>query len=58
MRQRLVELLWHLLKFKQPFHPEVCAKEEAKVRRKSCNDWKQWPRLSTTESFPSDDLGS
>lgn len=34
MRQRLVELLWHLLKFVQPFHPEVFAKEEEKMKRK------------------------
>ena len=26
--------LWHLLKFKQPFNPEVFAKEEAKMKRK------------------------
>jgi hypothetical protein len=30
----LARLLWHLLKFKQPFSPEVFAKEEAKMRRK------------------------
>jgi hypothetical protein len=27
-------VLWHLLKFKQPFNPEVFAKEKAKMRRK------------------------
>jgi hypothetical protein len=27
-------VLWHLLKFKQPFNPEVFAKEEAKMKRK------------------------
>ncbi len=26
--------LWHLLKFKQPFNPEVFAREEQKMKRK------------------------
>lgn len=26
-------MLWHLLQFKQPFNPEVFAKEEAKMKR-------------------------
>ena len=31
---KLVLLLWHMLKFKEAFNPEVFAKEEAKMRRK------------------------
>jgi hypothetical protein len=27
-------VLWHMLKFKEAFNPEVFAKEEAKMRRK------------------------
>lgn len=27
-------LLWHLLKYKEPFNPEVFAQEEAKMKRK------------------------
>ena len=34
MAHKLARILWHLLKFKQPFNPEVFAKEEAKMRRK------------------------
>ena len=34
MAHKLARILWHLLKFKQPFHPEVFAKEEAKMKRK------------------------
>ena len=31
---KLARVLWHLRKFKQPFNPEVFAKEEAKMKRK------------------------
>ncbi len=31
---KLARILWHLLKFKQPFNPEVFAKEEEKMKRK------------------------
>ena len=34
MADKLAHILWHLLKFKQPFNPEVFAKEEAKMHRK------------------------
>ena len=34
MAHKLARILWHLLKFKQPFNPEVFAKEEAKMKRK------------------------
>ena len=34
MAHKLARVLWHLLKYKQPFNPEVFAKEEAKMRRK------------------------
>lgn len=27
-------ILWHLLKYQQPFNPEVFAQEEAKMKRK------------------------
>ena len=30
----LPRVLWHLLKYKEPFNPEVYAKEEAKLKRK------------------------
>jgi transposase len=33
MAHKLARILWHLLKFKQPFHPEVFAKAEAKLKR-------------------------
>ena len=33
-RVQLARILWHLLKFKQPFNPEVFAKEEEKMKRK------------------------
>lgn len=34
MAHKLARVLWHLLKYKQPFNPEVFAKEEAKMKRK------------------------
>jgi transposase len=34
MAHKLARVLWHLLKFKQPFNPEVFAKEEEKMKRK------------------------
>ena len=34
MAHKLARVLWHLLKYKQPFNPEVFAKEEAKLQRK------------------------
>ena len=34
MAHKLARILWHLLKFKAPFNPEVFAKEEAKMKRK------------------------
>jgi transposase len=34
MAHKLARILWHLLKFKQPFNPEVFAKEEARMQRK------------------------
>ena len=33
-RVQLARILWHLLKYQQPFNPEVFAKEEAKMKRK------------------------
>lgn len=33
-RVHLARLLWHLLEYKEPFNPEVHAKEEAKLKRK------------------------
>jgi len=33
MAHKLARVLWHLLKYKQPFNPEVFAKEEAKLKR-------------------------
>ncbi len=34
MAHKLAPVLWHLLKYKEPFNPEVFAKEEAKMKRK------------------------
>jgi hypothetical protein len=34
MAHKLARILWHLLKFQQPFHPEVFAQAEAKLKRK------------------------
>jgi len=34
MAHKLARILWHLLKLKQPFNPEVFAKEEARLKRK------------------------
>ena len=34
MAHKLARILWHLLKYKQPFNPEVFAKAEAKMKRK------------------------
>ena len=34
MAHKLARILWHLLKFKQPFNPEVFAKEEEKMKRR------------------------
>ena len=31
---KLARVLWHLVKFKEPFKPEVFAKEEEKLQRK------------------------
>ena len=33
MAHKLARILWHLLKFEEPFNPEVFAKEEAKMKR-------------------------
>jgi hypothetical protein len=33
MAHKLARILWHLLKYKQPFNPEVFAKEEEKMKR-------------------------
>lgn len=33
MAHKLARVLWHLLKYKQPFNPAVFAKEEAKMKR-------------------------
>ena len=33
-RVHLARVLWHLLKYKEPFNPEVYAKEEGKMKRK------------------------
>ncbi len=33
MAHTLARILWHLLKFKQPFNPEVFAKEESNMQR-------------------------
>jgi hypothetical protein len=30
----MARILWHLLKYEQPFNPEVFAKEEEKMKRK------------------------
>jgi hypothetical protein len=37
MAHKLARILWHLLKYKQPFNPEVFAKEEEKIKRKKLN---------------------
>ncbi len=34
MAHKLARILWHLLKFKEPFNPEVFAREEEKMKRK------------------------
>src|SRR4029077_2929441 len=34
MAHKLARVLWHLLKFKQPFNLEVFAKEEAKSKKR------------------------
>jgi transposase len=34
MAHKLARILWHLLKFKQPFNPQVFAKEEEKMKRR------------------------
>lgn len=34
MAHKLARILWHLLKFKQPFNPEVFAQAEGKMKRK------------------------
>jgi transposase len=34
MAHKLARILWHLLKFKEPFNPDVFAKEEQKMKRK------------------------
>lgn len=34
MAHKLAHILWHLLRFKQPFNPEVFAREEAKMKRR------------------------
>ena len=34
MAHKLARVLWHLLKYKQPFNPEVFAKEQAKMKHK------------------------
>jgi hypothetical protein len=34
MAHKLVRILWHLLKYKEPFKPEVFAKAEEKMKRR------------------------
>jgi hypothetical protein len=34
MAHKLARILWHLRKYKEPFNPEVFAKEEQKMKRR------------------------
>ena len=34
MAHKLARILWHLLKFRVPFNPDIFRKEEEKMRRK------------------------
>ena len=34
MAHKLARVLWHLLKYRQPFNAEVFAKQEAKMKRR------------------------
>ena len=34
MAHKLARILWHMIKYKEAFNPEVFAKEEAKMKRK------------------------
>ena len=34
MAHKLARILWHLIKYKEAFNPEVFAKEEAKMKHK------------------------
>jgi hypothetical protein len=34
MAHKLARVLWHMIRYQEPFHPEVFAKEEAKMKRK------------------------
>jgi len=34
MAHKLARILWHLLKYQEPFNPEVFAQAEAKLKRK------------------------
>ena len=41
-------ILWHLLRFKEPFYPEVFAQEAAKLKRKQLH---RLQALATTLNF-------
>jgi transposase len=48
MAHKLARLLWHLLKFKQPFNPQVFAQAEEKMKRQKLN---RLQTLATTLNY-------
>ena len=52
MAHKLARILWHMLKFKEAFNPEIFAKEEAKLKKRKLARPTRWPHSSTTNSSP------
>jgi transposase len=44
MAHKLARILWHLLKFKQPFNPQVSRHQEDKMRRKKTRSTSKYSR--------------
>ncbi len=51
MAHKLARILWHLLKFKQPFNPEISATKKKKCAAKNSPDYKIQPLPSVTACF-------
>jgi hypothetical protein len=56
MAHKLARIVWHLVKFKQPFNPEVFRKEEEHQQKRSSNASTILPPPSASLSFPANDF--
>ncbi|MGV3757743.1 MAG: hypothetical protein ACO1QS_20370 [Verrucomicrobiota bacterium] len=57
MAHKLARVLWHLLKYKEPFKPEVFAKEEPKMKRKQLARLHNLAAALNHQLIPNNELG-